>query len=487
MIKRSLGALLAIASLQSYGHAAEQDSISIATLERITSPEKITPAERTAILERVTSSEIPDLEETITTAQGIYLEDYPDLAAQARRAPVFLLTGPRIFRRYHDFIFPNLQQIDTVGSIERDYTRILPAYLQPATDLSRYSEPEWLGQAITDYMFQKKVIYDLMVAHPDFMEFTEWTLPLPPELPAVDHSWHGYISNHRIEGLGPTQALTVDIQTKPTNWLHTFNFLAQLSQAYVSGNWYQGGTSHLSFLGGFLWDVQLNPVYHPTKMFQSTVSYKLSANSTPDDEYHKYNISQDQFQYNLKTGFKAYNHWFYSLLVQFKTQFFNSYPANSPDRSASFLSPGELNVGLGMTYTKENAAKTLKFSASVSPISYNLKTCLDSKVDHQQFGVSPDRRWLNELGSNAEVTFWAKIWGNTTYSTRLFLFSDYSNFQADWENTLNFQFSSVFSTQIYAHLRYDTGTDSSVARHWGKLMMKEILSVGVSYTFSTKG
>ncbi|MDE5645464.1 MAG: DUF3078 domain-containing protein, partial [Muribaculaceae bacterium] len=227
-------------------------------------------------------------------------------------------------------------------------------------------------------------------------------------------------------------------------------------------------------------------VYHPKLIFQSTVSYKLAINSTPDDECHKYSVSQDLFQYNLKAGYKAVNNWYYSFLAQFKTQFMNSYPANSMTRTASFLSPGELNLGLGMTYSKENAKKTLKFSASISPVSYNFKTCIDPKVDHSQFGILQDRKWVNEVGSNAELNFYAKIWGNTTYTTRLFIFSDYKMLQTDWENTLNFQFSRVFSTQIYAHLRYDTSADSSITRQWRKLMLKEILSVGISYTFSTK-
>ena len=94
--------------------------------------------------------------------------------------------------------------------------------------------------------------------------------------------------------------------------------------------------------------------------------------------------------------------------------------------------------------------------------------------------------WLNEIGSNAELNFYAKLWGNTTYTTRLFIFSDYKMLQTDWENTLNFQFSRLFSTQIYAHLRYDTSADSSISHEWKKLMLKEILSVGISYTFSTK-
>lgn len=346
--------------------------------------------------------------------------------------------------------------------------------------------PDWLRKSLDSYRFQQDFIYSMMIDNPSLIEYAYWDLPDPPQLPEEDYSLRGYLKRLNLPAIQVAKNLPVHANGGRINWLHNFGISLQLSQSYISANWYQGGTSHLAFFGSFLWEVQLNPVYYPNLMFQSTVSYKLGLNSTPDDLYHKYNVSQDLFQYNLKTGYRALHNWFYSFTAQFKTQFLNSYPANSETRSASFLSPGELNLGLGMTYNKENAAKTLKFSASVAPLSYNLKTCIDSHVDHGQFGIRQDRKWLNEIGSNAEVNFYAKLWGNTTYTTRLFVFTDYSSLQTDWENTLNFQFSRLFSTQIYAHLRYDTTADPTVSPKWGKLMLKEILSVGISYSFSTK-
>lgn len=345
--------------------------------------------------------------------------------------------------------------------------------------------PDWLKRATNTYRLQEDFVYQMMVENPAYIDYAYWDLPVPPRLPEEDYSLRGYLQRLHLPKVIEAEKLDVNSKGTPVNWLHSFNVALQLSQAYVSGNWYQGGNSYLAFLGNFNWDVQLNTAYHPNLIFQSALSYKLAVNSTPDDQYHKYSISQDQFQYNLKAGYKAIHNWYYSFLLQFKTQLFNGYPANSPTRSAAFLSPGELNVGLGMTYNKENKDKTLALSVSISPISYNLKTCINRYVDPAQFGIRPGRKLQNEIGSNAEINFKAVIWGNTTYTTRLFLFSDYSSFLSDWENTINFQFSKLFSTQIYAHLRYDTQADSSISK-WKKLMLKEILSVGISYTFSTK-
>ena len=75
-----------------------------------------------------------------------------------------------------------------------------------------------------------------------------------------------------------------------------------------------------------------------------------------------------------------------------------------------------------------------------------------------------------------------KITYNILYQSRLFLFTDYSRFQGDWEHTFKFNINRYLSTNIYAHMRYDT---SSVReRGWSKFQFKEILSFGFSYTFA---
>ena len=107
---------------------------------------------------------------------------------------------------------------------------------------------------------------------------------------------------------------------------------------------------------------------------------------------HQYNISEDLFQVNANFGVRAAKRWFYSVTGQFKTQLLNNYKKNSNDLAAAFLSPAELNLGLGMTYTYENARKTVDFKASIAPGSYNLKTCTNPNIDPTQFASTPERR-----------------------------------------------------------------------------------------------
>ncbi len=148
-----------------------------------------------------------------------------------------------------------------------------------------------------------------------------------------------------------------EIEPERINWLHTFDGSLHFSQAYISPNWYQGGNSNLNMIFGALYNVKLNPKFNPNVIFETTASYKLALNNAPEDSIHRYNISEDLFQINSKFGLKAARRWYYSITAQFKTQLLNSYKVNSDEMIASFLSPSELNVGVGLTYSYEHRCR----------------------------------------------------------------------------------------------------------------------------------
>ena len=74
---------------------------------------------------------------------------------------------------------------------------------------------------------------------------------------------------------------------------------------------------------------------------------------------------------------------------------------------------------------------------------------------------------------------------NITFSSRIFAFTDYDSAQADWENTLMFEINRFLTTQIYAHMRYDSRGVRAEGTKWKKLQIKEILSIGFAYKFSS--
>lgn len=313
------------------------------------------------------------------------------------------------------------------------------------------------------------------------------TLPEPPKqyVATVDPSKSTITISEVLVNKDDLEAAAASLDVKPKNWLHTFNGLLQFSQAYVSPNWYQGGNNNVNGIGSFKWNVKLNQKFHPEFIVEATTEYKVGIASAPQDTIHAYNITQDQFQFNGTLGLKAFDKWYYSVNAQFKTQLLNNYKPNTRELKAAFMTPGELNIGVGMTYNYKNPQKRLTLDASISPFSYNLKIATNPGIPKSNFGIDPGHHTVSEFGSNAEVKLtWTLAW-NVTYSSRLFLFTDYDYTQGDWENTFNFSINRYFSTQLFIHVRYDSHQLPLEDTNWHHWQLKEILSFGFQYQFKT--
>lgn len=384
-------------------------------------------------------------------------------------------SSPFVFSAYQPYIKRDLSSCRPKFSIQ-SYDSIQKSI--------NNSEQNYFDRKISRFRLASDVRYRIMVDKPEVIEYMLWKLPQPKKMTGLNETAENLAYNGEPTS-NPIATELKKIEQERRYWIHKFNGGIQFSQAYLSPNWYQGGNNNLSLIINFLWNVKLNEVYNPNILFENNIQYKLGLYSTPQDECHEYSISEDLFQWNLKAGLKAFNKWFYSVTLQFKTQLLNTYPQNSYTRTSSFMSPGDFNIGVGMTYNTSNKKKTLKFNASLAPLSYNLKTCLDSQVDPAQFNISVGKKSISEIGSNAELTLDWNIAKNINYRSRLFLFSNYQYFLGDWENTISFNINKFLSTQIYLHLRYDSSSEISSDK-WKHWMLKEILSFGFSYTFDTK-
>lgn len=347
-----------------------------------------------------------------------------------------------------------------------------------ATDAKYYN---WLSREIALNNRMEKVKLYYIIHNPDKVKYNINTLPKAPKryYAKIDpRDLKITIENQDVKNISNEME---EVKIERINWLRSFNGALQFSQAYISPNWYQGGNNTLNMFFNSEYNVKLNEAFYPNILFETNVKYKLVMNSAPEDTIRNYSISDDVFQVNSKFGLRAAKNWFYSVQAQLKTQLLNGYNTNSHDLKAAFLSPGELNVGLGMTYNYTNKKKTFSFDASVSPLSYNLKTCINSRMDETTFDIKEGDKTASQYGSSGEGKLKWKIAHNITFASRLFAFSDYEYFQGDLENTLSFSINRFLSTQINVNLRYDTSTPRIDDRKWHKLQVKEILSFGFSY------
>ena len=334
---------------------------------------------------------------------------------------------------------------------------------------------------------QRYFMQQVMSEMPEIVHYNMATMPRPPKkfVMHLDPSTAKLtVEEFKAAPIDSMKQVVPEIEPTRINWLHSFDGSLHFSQAYISPNWYQGGNSNLNMIVGALYNVKLNPKFNPNVIFETTVSYKLGLNNAPEDSIHKYNISEDLFQVNSKFGLKAACRWYYSITAQFKTQLLNSYKVNTNEMIAAFLSPAELNVGVGLTYSYENPRKTVQFSASIAPLSYNLKTCTNPNLNPEAFGIDAGKTSKSEYGSSLELTFKWRLTYNIQYSSRLFAFTDYHYQQGDWENTIDFSINRFMSARIFAHLRYDSQAPVVADTSWRHWQFKEILSIGFSYKFS---
>lgn len=344
----------------------------------------------------------------------------------------------------------------------------------------------WIEDAMAAQSRANAISRTFQMQNPTSVRYNTALMPEPPKkFVAVVNPEDHTIDISEIVPLEDNATTLEVVAPEKKHWIKKFDALLQFSQAYVSPNWYQGGNNNLNALLNLYYNVKLNPAFHPNLLFESTFQYKLGMNSTPDDSLRNYNISSDILQINSVFGVKAAKKWYYSITTQFKTQMLNSYTVNTNTLRSAFMSPAELNVGLGMTYNTANAKKTFTFDASISPLSYNLTICTNDNMDVTAYGIDPGKHSVSNYGSSMECKLFCQLTYNIAFSSRLFGFTDYDRAYFDWENNLSFTINKFLSTNLYVHLRYDTDTPPIENPNWHKLQVKEILSLGFAYTFNS--
>ncbi len=390
-----------------------------------------------------------------------------DTLMSMKPVPASFYVVPPVFVSY---ILPGDKQDDL--AFEPDYT-------------SDNASLRWLEDALSIDRRRKRVLQYMAVHSPSAIYYNVDMLPDPPE--KID-----IVVDPKKYTLAGIDAMSLngnnnDIQ-KPKigqrHWMKTFASSLQFSQAYVSPNWYQGGNNNVNMLLNLNYNVKLNQKFHPDYLFETTVQYKLGMNSAPDDTIRSYNISEDILQIYSTFGYKAIKKWYYTVNAQFKTQLFNSFTSNTNKLRSAFLSPGELNAGIGMTYNTSNQKKTFALDASISPLSYNWIIVRSDRMNRGAYNIEDGHRTASKYGSSVECKLSWKIARNISLNSRLFAFTDYDRGYADLENTIVFEINRYLTTQVYAHLRYDSHTPF-IEEGWHKLQVKEILSLGFAYKYST--
>ncbi len=266
---------------------------------------------------------------------------------------------------------------------------------------------------------------------------------------------------------------------KPNFWKYTAAASMQFSQHSISDNWYQGGESTNALNS----DLCLTANYNDKQkvQFENVLEIKLGFITAPSDTVHHYKTNADMLRLNSKLGLQAVKNLYYTLVTEFKTQFFSNYKTNTNDLISTFFSPAQLDLSLGLDYKLTKPKYTLSLAGL--PLSYTFVYIADKDiVNPSSFNVEPGKSTANMFGSRINANLNWKILPNLSYLSKFEFFTTYEKVIMNWENTFEFKFNRYLSTKVFLHGRFDDGVTLTEDNDT-YFQFKEMLTFGLSYTW----
>lgn len=219
--------------------------------------------------------------------------------------------------------------------------------------------------------------------------------------------------------------------------------------------------------------------------------------------------NEDKIDLNSKFGALAKGKFYYSAMLNAKSQFANGYNfPNDSDVVSHFAAPAWLTIALGMDY------KPFDFlSIFLSPASGKFTFVNDTRLaDLGSYGVkaaeynpvdttliSHGKKIRAEFGASLRAQFKKDLTKYLNLSTTLGLFNNYTdpkaynrgNIDINWETLITLKAGKLITTSIYTNLIYDHDINIPTYKKVNgekvqvgegpKTQFKEVIGVGISY------
>lgn len=192
--------------------------------------------------------------------------------------------------------------------------------------------------------------------------------------------------------------------------------------------------------------------------------------------------SDDKIVLTSKFGREAIEHWSYTGLLDFRTQFASGFDYKTTPKSkiSEFMSPAYLMLSLGAEFKPND-----NFFALISPVTGKMTFVLDDTLSHYgAYGVDPGKTVRTELGWNINSVYKRKLMENTDFQTKLNLFSSYKDLKhidVNWENMLLLKVNKYITSTVSTNIIYDNDIKDSDGK--AKWQLKEVIAVGFLYNF----
>ena len=205
--------------------------------------------------------------------------------------------------------------------------------------------------------------------------------------------------------------------------------------------------------------------------------------------------SDDKINLVTKYGYQVANDnnkWFYTLLLDFKTQFAEGLSQDASKSVISrFMAPGYLTIGTGIEFSPNEFV-----SLSYQPVTGKITFVTDEEIVGLTgaYGVDPGKTSRTELGSYFRFSYKQEAFKNVNVDSRLELFTGYEsesfgNIDVNWQNTIVMKINKYLSTNLFTQLLYDDdvkididkNNDGVIDNSKQKIQFKSVFGVGFVY------
>ena len=260
-----------------------------------------------------------------------------------------------------------------------------------------------------------------------------------------------------------------------TPWRREALLMAQITQTYVTDNWYQGGSSAFAGLG-----IAKGQISYISERFtwENTGEWRAGCSTISADSLHKVNTTDDLFRLYSKANYRIVPKLFGSVSAEFETRLLPTYKSNSMKLKSGPFSPLRFNAALGLDYKPVPG-----LSVSFSPLSYKVIHVVDTaRVAVTDYGLVAGTQTQHNIGSSIRLEYTWKPVREFAMETRFFMYTNYHYVELDLEVNCDFIINRWLSARLTLHPRYDTSVILEGDTH-AKIQFRELLSIGFAHKF----
>lgn len=265
------------------------------------------------------------------------------------------------------------------------------------------------------------------------------------------------------------------IRNMRTPWRKEATLMLQITQNYVTDNWYQGGSSSFAAMG--IAKGQLNYI---TERFtwENTGEWRMGGSTISADSLHKVNTTDDMFRVYTKANLRVVPKIFASISAEFETRFLPTYKSNSMNMKSAPFSPLRFTMAAGVDF---KPVKNL--SITVSPLAYKLVHVEDTlHVLVTDYGLKAGEKTQNNVGSVLRVEYKWKPVREVQLESKFYFYTNYQHVELDLEINCDFIINRFFSARAIIHPRYDSSVIMQGDTR-AKIQFRELISVGFAHKF----